>query len=202
MGIREIIEEYTGNITDGNFDAPDCECENCRKKPDAFKLHESRKRQLRFLIGDVVEIAATFLLRWKCLLCGGTFTQYPPFVAPHKRFVVPDIVRLGRKYLEDENASYADAVTEDGNQIGYTNDCGFCDSFVSRSTVWRFMEYLGAIRFEKTEPSDENRQRPPCLPPWKYRSEKRNRLLRRAFEAVAQLAPNHFFKSFPDLETA
>ena len=101
MGVREIIEEYTRDILDGNFGPPDCACDNCGQREGIFKLHECRKRLLRFAAEAVVETVATLLPRWKCLPCGATFTQYPPFVAPHKRFVLADIVLLCRKYLED-----------------------------------------------------------------------------------------------------
>ena len=202
MGIMQIIREYTNQIVEGNFDAAEGVCEKCHEKPGEYKLHECRKRQVRFSVGAVVEVAMTFVLRWKYSLCGATFTQYPPFIAPHKRFALPEIVRLSRKYLENDKSSYADAVVEDGNEIGYPDERGLCDSFVSRSTVWRFMEYLASVHFEETEPSKENRRRPPWLPPRKYRSEKRRRLLHRAVEAVGRFARFPFSGPFPDFETA
>ena len=119
MGIMQIIREYTNQIVEGNFDAAEGVCEKCHEKPGEYKLHECRKRQVRFSVGAVVEIAMTFVLRWKCSLCGATFTQYPPFIAPYKRFALHEIVRLSRKYLENDKSSYADAVVEDGNEIGY-----------------------------------------------------------------------------------
>ena len=109
MGIMQIIREYTNQIVEGNFDAAEGICEKCHEKPGEYKLHECRKRQVRFSVGAVVEVAMTFVLRWKCSLCGATFTQYPPFIAPHKRFALPEIVRLSRKYLENDKSSYADA---------------------------------------------------------------------------------------------
>ena len=202
MGIRQIIKEYTDKIVEGDFDDPEGVCDNCRLKPDAHRLHECRKRQLRYAVGDIAEIVATFVLRWKCALCGATFTQYPPFIAPYKRFALPEIVRLSRKYLEDEHASYADAVVEDGNEIGYPDERGLCEGFVSRSTVWRFMEYLASAHIEETESSKENRRRPLWLPPRKYRSEKRCGILHRAAEAVGRFARHSVLRPFPDFETA
>ncbi len=35
MGIRQIIREYTDKIVEGDFDAPEGVCDNCRLKPDA-----------------------------------------------------------------------------------------------------------------------------------------------------------------------
>ena len=201
MKIRQIIQEHTDKIVEGDFEAPENDCKNCRRKPYAFRLHESRKRQLGYTVGDIVEIAATFLLRWKCMLCGATFTQYPPFVLPYKRFVLPEIVRPSRKYLEDEHASYADTVAEDGIAIGYRDERGFCESFVSRSTVWRFMNCLASLHVRNNETKNAELPRPFWLPPRKYRSDERLRVLIRAFEAIAQLRQGSFFRPFPDLET-
>jgi hypothetical protein len=197
----QTIKEYTDKIVEGNFDTPECVCKKCGEKPEEYKLHECRKRQVRFSVGALVEILMTFLPRWKCSLCGATFTQYPPFIAPCKLFALAEIVRLSRKYLEDENATYADAVVEDGDEIGYPDRRGLCDSFVSRSTVWRFVQYLASLRLEETEPSMNDGLRTPRLPARKYRSEKRRQILHRAVEAVGQFAGFSFFRAFPDFET-
>ncbi|MCP4395355.1 MAG: hypothetical protein GY804_13975 [Alphaproteobacteria bacterium] len=92
MDIQEMILSHTNSIVKGHFCSPDVACHCCHHKPEVFKLHESRKRQFRLIVEDIVKVTVSFLLRWKCIDCGTTFTEYPSFALPHKRFVLTDIV--------------------------------------------------------------------------------------------------------------
>ncbi len=44
--------------------------------------------------------------RWKCQLYKRTFTVYPEFALPYKRYLLPDIIELAAKYLEDDRQTY------------------------------------------------------------------------------------------------
>jgi len=46
------------------------------------------------------------LLRWKCPDCGKTFTDYPDFALPYKRYTVPTILTFSAFYTEDNQISY------------------------------------------------------------------------------------------------
>ena len=142
MGIMDRINKSTDSIVRGEFASPDKICKNYRKKPERFTLHECRKRQVRLVIENIVKVILTFLPRWKCLIYGVSFTRYPPFILPHKRFVFTDIRLFGLKYLTNKDSSYADVVKNDGDDIGYPNESGLCDHFLSPSSAWRFMGYL------------------------------------------------------------
>ncbi len=201
MGIKDTIEEYTDSIVNGDFSSPDVICEKCRRKHEIYKLHESRKRKLRFVSDNVVMVVLTFLLRWKCSLCGATFTQYPPFVLPHKRFVLTDIVQFGEKYLTNKNSSYADAVKNDENDIGYIGKNGLCDNFFSPSSVWRFLQYLSCMVQSNRELFCENCADPPPISSLKYRSNQRKNLLYWAFKAIIGLKTRKKYYFFPNFET-
>ncbi len=193
MNTQQIIKEYTESIIKGDFRCLHKICEKCRQKPEIFKLHESRKRQLRFVVGDIVKVTLTFLLRWKCPLCGGTFTQYPSFILPHKRFVLTDIVQFGKKYLTNKDSNYtdtvktdnadtvktddADTVKTDGTDIGYLNENDLCDHFFSPSSVWRFMEYLAGLYDLNRKLFRKKCEKSHHIPSSKYRSNQRKKLL-------------------------
>ena len=44
--------------------------------------------------------------RWKCTLCKRTFIVYPKFGLPYKRYLLPDIIELTDKYLEEDRQTY------------------------------------------------------------------------------------------------
>jgi hypothetical protein len=46
---------------------------------DCLAPHELRSRELRYLVGTVVMCVRIVLARWRCIVCGRTFTDYPDF---------------------------------------------------------------------------------------------------------------------------
>ena len=53
-------------------------CAGCTGS-DCFAPHELRSRQLRYIVGTAVMCVRIVLARWRCILCGRTFTDYPDF---------------------------------------------------------------------------------------------------------------------------
>lgn len=53
-------------------------CAVC-KEGEAFAAHELRSRPLRYMSGNRVECVRVWLARWKCRLCGRSFTDHPDF---------------------------------------------------------------------------------------------------------------------------
>jgi hypothetical protein len=66
------------------------------------------KRVRRFydVDGDLVVLRECIVSKWKCRGCKRTFTQYPSFAAPFKRYTRATIERLCAKYLEEAKATY------------------------------------------------------------------------------------------------
>lgn len=201
MNIRKMIIDHTDSIVKGNFSSPDIVCPSCHQKPEVFKLHESRKRLLRLIEQDIVNVTISFLLRWRCLICGATFTEYPPFVVPHKRYVFTDIIKLGEKYLINADLSYRDVVKHNGADIGYPDAHGLCDRFLSHSSVWRFMGYLADMCRSRMVRIHLPGERPPSIPISKYRSHHRRSLLHKAFQAILLFCRQVNQKIFPSFET-
>ena len=152
--IQDTIRQYTDTIISGKIPAPTGCCPRCFQQPKTFKLHECRKRSFRYIIGNYVKVLMTLLPRWRCSSCGKTFTVYPPFASPHKRYILDDIKRLSKKYIKDEKQTYSAAVTHDNAPIGYEENDKYVDHFLSSSTLWRWIHWLGTIKtFKKGCPS-------------------------------------------------
>jgi len=67
-------------------------CPICKEAPDYFKPHDCRKRVFLVIVEWVVQKIESVLGRWKCPLCNHTFTYYPNFAIPYKRYVKDNIL--------------------------------------------------------------------------------------------------------------
>lgn len=206
MNNEEMIKNYTIRLAREKNTSPDIVCRNCRQKPGFYELHETRKRQMRFLVGNVVKVMVSFLLRWQCPLCNSTFTEYPSFLSPHKRFILNDMLHFCKKYLVNADLSYRDAAKHDGVDIGYPDNSGLCNQFLSHSTIWRFMGYLKNMHELNLKKycSSENKPEPKKMPEIassKYRSHRRLSLLHRAYKAIVLFRHLVDSKIFPNFET-
>ncbi len=200
MNIQEVVANHTNSIIKGHFSSPDIICQCCHQKPKFFKLHESRKRQFRLVVENIVETTVSFLLRWRCQLCNTTFSEYPSFAVPHKRFVLTDINKFGQKYLANDRLSYRNVVSKNGADIGYPDARGLCDRFLSHSSVWRFMIYL-ADNYQANRHYLIPKQIMPIISPLKYRSNSRRALLYKAFKEIRLFNRKTNMNFFPDFET-
>lgn len=53
-------------------------CAGCTGS-DCFAPHELRSRELRYIAGTAVICVRIVVARWRCMLCGRTFTDHPDF---------------------------------------------------------------------------------------------------------------------------
>lgn len=72
----------------------------------------------------------------------------PTFVLPYKRYAIFSLLPLARKYLEEDRSSYASCVSKAKGVVrGYVTPSGQAatdERALNRSTLWRFVGYLGA----------------------------------------------------------
>lgn len=94
-------------------------CPRCQEKPAVFKRHEARQRQFLVIVERLVVKVISCLVRRKCSSCGKTFTDYPPFALPYKRFVSPEITERALRYLQDNTMTYERAARQ--QDPGQTN---------------------------------------------------------------------------------
>jgi len=105
-----------------------------------------RSRILLLVALSIVERVKTYLTRWKCTSCLRTFTLYPDFALPHKRYALPFIQECCTSYVADKSRTYAQCVAEGGLPRMYEDaDSG---KQLWPSTLWRWVSTLG--RFEET----------------------------------------------------
>jgi hypothetical protein len=139
--VRQTIERYKKEAE--SQACPECCCPGCRQKPPSYRQHARRQRQFCVIAGHWVYRFFTTLIRWKCGLCATTFTFYPSFCVPYKRFVLAEITRLSGVYVEQDEQSYRSVVRHNKMAIGHAEEPS-TDRQLSPSTVWRWLSALGA----------------------------------------------------------
>lgn len=188
------IKEYTESVLANRFRCDlEC-CPRCGKETDAFKRHALRERIFLVVVGAWVCKVPSFLSRWKCPLCNKTFTHYPLFAVPHKRYVQASVFACAHRYLDEDRKTYRQAAQREDRPIFFEGDSAgtLDDRTLAPSTIHRWIVFLAglgrtlrrALRLirEKSPSADIFRRLFP-VGSWKYRSVARKREL----EAAAQL---------------
>ena len=116
----------------------------------------------------------------------------PTFLLPYRRYARTSLMPLARDYLEQDRLSYQRAVTPHGRVIGYVTPADqskIDERALHRSTLWRFLGFLGAqtVAFQFGLELLSERD-PLCVlhrfvggvAPHKYRSPQRGDILRNA----------------------
>lgn len=112
-----------------------------RPPPGGFQWHGTRARVFLIVVCAVVERVASYVTRWKCPLCGRTFTWYPDFALPYKRYVLGFIRIRCAEYVKDPGQTYRSAVQEEGMAVGYSD----WEKQLQPSTLWRWVTSLGSL---------------------------------------------------------
>lgn len=141
------IQRHTASVKSCMIDPPKGCCPRCSEQPTTFKRHDCRVRFFRFIVESFVHVVESLLIRWKCGICGRTFTDYPSFAFPHKRYVLMDIERFSRDYVEHEQQTYRQTASHNDMPIGYEERDGIIDEcWFSHTTPWRWIGRLGAMK--------------------------------------------------------
>ena len=185
-------------------------CPKCKGSHDDFKHHECRHRLFYVVIDSLVHTIESFLGRWKCSLCRATFTAYPEYALPYKRYVKDVCISLCEDYVTKDTATYRSITST----IGYTTESQNIDERkLERSTVWRWLGFFGSLKDTLRNAFDIIRQAAPnstvfrqisSIHPKKYRSDERKIVLEQAFQlftADAKYQGILGHSLFPDLAT-
>ena len=206
----EQINEYTDKVVKGRVACLLPPCPGCDLESRWFKRHEARRRKFHLVVDQMVHVVSGLLIRWKCPACGRTFTQYPDFARPYKRYTLPAIMDLCSRYTEDEGATYRKVVRS--AQPGYRDS----EMQLEHSTVHRWLTYLSRLRTTLARAADLILQAVPCssacrdsaklsVGPAKHRSEARKSMLercRRLFFFEDEYRATFGLSIFPELATA
>lgn len=215
----EEIKRHTASVAIGSARCRQDTCPHCSRPPGkkGFRRVGKRRRIFYVVVQSLVKKIVSFLLRWRCPCCRRSFTDYPPFAVPRRRYITEAIEQRCTRYLEDHTATYRRVVRDGIHACGYDrNEDGTMDErHLVPATVHRWLTWLG----EQTEKlslvldmvrvlaprSTIHRQVLP-IPARKYRSQKRKEVLqvaRRLLHAQAALGAIRLGQtSASDFETA
>lgn len=132
-----------------------------------YRLKDIRGHFWNVSEGNTVHHVLGAISRWCCPLCGETFTYWPEFAIPYKRYTRQEIEERVRRYVEDEARTYEEAASENGRPIIHEVGPGGppvrmappvrgmkdepLPSSLARSTVWRWVGILGKQEAELRE---------------------------------------------------
>jgi hypothetical protein len=189
----EDIREYGRQAKRGEIVCELAGCPCCRGRPVRFKRHGVRKRLFLVFADWMLRRVSSYLTRWKCPLCKKTFTLYPGFALPFKRYALPFIEERCAAYVEDEARTYRDGVQEGGVDICHEDTEG--GAVLWPSTLWRWVDTLGHLPVTVRQALNLIKQKDPATGLFralgrlqirgaKFRSERRKLLLKRCRELV------------------
>ena len=116
----------------------------------------------------------------------------PTFLLPYRRYASTSLLPLARDYLEQDRLSYQRAVAPRGRVIGYVTPPDqekIDERALHRSTLWRFLLFLGAQTvalqaglqlWSQHDPLSTIHRFAGAVAPHKYRSQQRSEILRTA----------------------
>jgi hypothetical protein len=105
--IADQVNRYSFQVRTKKLIYTGC-CPYCGKglKNSAFTQHAYRKRKFYVICNHWVHTINGCLPRWKCSACCRTFTQYPSFCSPHRRYTLPQLHLLLNDYCSSKQSSY------------------------------------------------------------------------------------------------
>ena len=180
-------------------------CSRC-DATSGFTRHEVRRRLLRLIVDLTVQVHVIVVARWKCSRCQHVFTDFPSFILPYRRYASLSLMPLAHDYLEQDRLSYQRAVAPGGRVIGYVTapeQKQIDERALHRSTLWRFLLFLGCQSAGLQAGLDLCSEHDPLsslhrflgtVAPHKYRSEKRQEILRTARRLLHLI--NHWERTF------
>jgi hypothetical protein len=189
---KSLIEKITKYNKKANLPPKLDKCHYCHVENTLFKQHDSRERKVRILLENLsIQMIIITLFRWKCIYCNRTFTFYPCFLMPYKRFATDSIMKLNENYIHIGETSYRKIVRPNGSHYAYDDNNKFCE--LSHSTVWNWVQTLAnsssiakkAINLlvKKNNLCEIHRKSVP-INPRKYQSKQRKELLIKAEEVL------------------
>ncbi len=117
-------------------------CPRCKLLSDFFKRHDKRKRKFYVIIDDIIKVVTGLLTRWKCSGCDKSFTGYPGFAIPYKRYTLPTLFDFSSKYVDDDKMTYEHLIKL--KAVGYPGaDAHKKGKQLDKSTIHRWISTIG-----------------------------------------------------------
>ena len=109
------IAAHSARVRKGNHRCSLSCCPHCGRAPEPtlfFRRHALRHREFLVIEGRYIRAVGGLVARWRCPFCRRTFTEYPSFALPFKRYVVSQLAPKALVYIEGDGISYRKAVLE------------------------------------------------------------------------------------------
>ncbi len=132
------INEYTEKVRKGQIRCNLPPCIHCEMASNHFKRHEARQRHFYAIVEHIVRKVIGLLIRWKCPGCNKTFTDYPGFALPFKRYILSVITEYSSQYTENDQATYREVIRS--NPVGYPDS----ECQLEHSMIHRWVSTLGS----------------------------------------------------------
>ncbi len=96
---------------------PEKQCPKCGGR--CFQRHQKRRRWFSPVVERIVRPIHCWLYRWRCVICGTTFTHLPTLCVAFKRYLRGEIETCVQTYVETDPMSYRQVVKERGAAVVY-----------------------------------------------------------------------------------
>ncbi len=174
-------------------------CPYCGAPPDRWVSNGKRPRWFYRVQGSLVTPERGTVQTRKCRTCNRSFTEYPTFAVPFRRYARETIEQICAKYLDDARASYRSVVREGSVPIPYPEDGRFRSRrpaaeddgdldaeapALAHTTPYRWIAAMAAAPGSRALTAPQGALDAPDIPPRKYRSYARKRELVRCAEAL------------------
>ena len=150
------IEAYEKEIVKKNPPKELKRCPKCKQNPEKFSLHSYRERIFFVILESLVKKVKSFLGRFVCGLCQGSFTCYPSYALPYKRYLRPQIQEKSQEYVQESAKTYEQAASYEKGPIFHeksdkkseqslekTESPANQEKEFSKSSVWRWLCFFG-----------------------------------------------------------
>jgi len=142
VSIIEEIETHEKQVRSGLIPDVLKFCELCNESLNSLKLHEARFRVFYYIVDCYVYKKESWLGRWRCTACKKTFTYYPEYCLPYKRYVKADILKYCSTYLNNAEISYASVAKDNFNVIVHKDVEETKQCTLSGTSIWRWLSFL------------------------------------------------------------
>ena len=206
---EQLLEQLDRDVYKHTLSLPQSPCPQCETLAGGFHRHGLVPRRIFVVHVNQVLSLLTSLMRWKCLICDGTFRHYPPYMLPYSRYLLPQQVDLARLYLDDAAITYRGVCRKQGVPLAHAGEVAESSSSevvkeqetprqLSPMSVHRMITGL-AMMLPALQQLDVGDLADPvnlafcCLPRHKYRSEERRDILL----SMRQILPRCATMKFP-----
>jgi hypothetical protein len=181
------ITSYAAKASKGSHRCHISTCPHCGQRPSSppfFRRHALRARTFLVIEDRCIHSVACVLVRWRCSACNRTFTEYPPFAVPYKRYALAQIVPRALWYVENDGVSYRKGVLEArlpifhwpslGDGVDHWTDN---ESVLAHSTLYHWVSTLGGPAYAIPGECREDVDQSFSPAGWKFTTKRRRETL-------------------------